>query len=639
MSLKFRILLGFLGSIVLVIVLSAFSVITIGQLSSQMEDGKDRIVSMMRRDSALVGKANDIVGISREIRALASFRDLIGYPLDEKMSAVLGSEGGVVKGLPQNIRTEVSQLYLARRNYLELMERIPNSLDQLDRKVGGLSSSYRNRLQAIPEGSLTELERANASASLSVLALSASQILSAAQRTVALSHDDSAFESFEEVVMESIVSAQGGFAMLEENLASSSAGESLAGDAFGEFGTILLGFVDEEGLSQSLEQLSIKANSIDAASENLYASIMMIQEDSRARSQGMIVDLEAQLASVVERAVHGRSAILWICSVGLLISIVMGVWIPRVINRRLMSASDKMAEVTSALSSSSEQVMAASNVFATGSDQQAASLEETFSALQGISNRSNENIGNADKTVAATRLARETAEDGVSEISELTTAMDSIQQSSAETADIIGTIENIAFQTNLLALNAAVEAARAGPAGAGFAVVADEVRSLAQRVSKAASETGGKIELAIQDSERGARISVRAKERLEEIVARIREADGYVEVIAEATSQQSTGISQSAESMRQMDDVARSTAASAQHTADAATNLEKQSLRLRNAVDDLNDLLTGEQKNEPTAETEMDSRLSRLDAPNQRGSSRGVNRMETRSKVGANGLN
>ena len=41
-------------------------------------------------------------------------------------------------------------------------------------------------------------------------------------------------------------------------------------------------------------------------------------------------------------------------------------------------------------------------------------------------------------------------------------AMEEINTSSKEIADIIGVIEEIAFQTNLLALNAAVEATRAG---------------------------------------------------------------------------------------------------------------------------------------------------------------------------------
>ncbi|MBK1879543.1 methyl-accepting chemotaxis protein [Pelagicoccus mobilis] len=599
MSLKFRIFLGFLGSVVLVLVLSAFAVMTIGQLSSQMESGKDRVVANLKRDSVLVGKANEIVAISRRIEAMNSFDQLQRFDPDEALEAVFGSEGASL-GFPENIRTQVAQLHLTRKNYLQMKEELPRELDKISDQYQRLYQTYGYRLDEVSADLLSVEKRGIAEGALTELAYSASKIVSAAQRTVALSHNDRAFSQFEEKVMNSIVGAQEALATLEESLAGSTVGESLAEDAFGEFGGILIGFVDEEGLSGQLEQLSIKANSIDAASSNLYESIREIQRGTISRSHGMVGELDRQLAGIVSKAIAGRKTILWICGVAVLVAIVMGVWIPRVINRRLQSASVKMSEVTAALSASSGEVLAASSVFASGSDQQASSLEETFAALQEISNRSTENIGNADKTVAATRLARETAEDGVSEISELEAAMTGIQKSSAETADIIGTIEDIAFQTNLLALNAAVEAARAGAAGAGFAVVADEVRSLAQRVSKAASETGSKIEQAIDDSARGAEISIRAKERLENIVKRIREADGYVEVIADATSQQSAGITQTTEAMRQMDDVTRSTANSAKYSAHAADTLEKESHRLRNAVDELNSLLEGKKARNKT---------------------------------------
>ncbi|EDY84822.1 Methyl-accepting chemotaxis protein signaling domain [Verrucomicrobiia bacterium DG1235] len=573
--------------------LSAFAVFTIGEISSQMERGRDRAVAKMELESVVLGKANEIIAISRKIEAKGSYEELEEFRLDAELSEILGSVDASV-GLPENIGAEISQLYVSRKNYLELMEFLPKELDRISGQYRRLYGSYLKQLEAISKDKLGDFDRERANRALAVLAYSTSRIVASAQRAVAFSHNDGVFEEFEEDVMASVMSAQEGFALLEESLEGTGEGEAIAENAFGEFGAILIGFVDEEGLSQSLEQLSIKANSIDAASANLYASIREIQNGTIERSGEMVVDLEMQLAGVVSRAVSGRAMIMWICGGVVAVSVLVGLWVPRVISRRLSMTAEKMSDVTWALSSASEQVMAASGVFASGSDQQAAALEETFASLQDISNRSSENAGNVDRTVETTRLARESAEGGVEEISELELAMISIQQSSAETADIIGTIEDIAFQTNLLALNAAVEAARAGAAGAGFAVVADEVRSLAQRVAKAAHETGGKIQLAIENAERGAVISTRAKERLEEIVTRIREADSYVDIIAEGTSQQSTGISQTAEAMRQMDGVARSTAASAQQTSHASDSLEKQSLRLRNAMYELNDLLYGE---------------------------------------------
>jgi methyl-accepting chemotaxis protein len=160
-----------------------------------------------------------------------------------------------------------------------------------------------------------------------------------------------------------------------------------------------------------------------------------------------------------------------------------------------------------------------------------------------------------------------------------------------EVSKIVKNIDEIAFQTNILALNAAVEAARAGEAGAGFAVVADEVRSLAQRSAAAAKETADKIEAAIASTQRGSRSCGNVSESLEQIAAKVAEADTLVAEIAAAAKQQAQGIRQVGSAMTQMDKVTQGNASSAEQTSAAAAELNSQAGLLQETVEHLRSLI------------------------------------------------
>jgi methyl-accepting chemotaxis protein len=164
------------------------------------------------------------------------------------------------------------------------------------------------------------------------------------------------------------------------------------------------------------------------------------------------------------------------------------------------------------------------------------------------------------------------------------TTMDEINASSRKIADIIGTIDGIAFQTNILALNAAVEAARAGEQGRGFAVVASEVRSLAQRSAAAAKEIKGLIGDSVDKVASGAKLVADAGSTMTEIVSSVQRVSDIISEITAAATEQSTGLSQVNTAVVQLDQVTQQNAALVEESAAAAESLKDQALRLAQVV-------------------------------------------------------
>jgi len=169
-------------------------------------------------------------------------------------------------------------------------------------------------------------------------------------------------------------------------------------------------------------------------------------------------------------------------------------------------------------------------------------------------------------------------------VSKVVGTMSVIEASSKKIAEIIGTIDGIAFQTNILALNAAVEAARAGEQGRGFVVVATEVRTVAQRSAGAAREIKGLIEDSASKVDIGMDQAKRAGSTMHEVVASVKRVSDIISEIAAASGEQRVGIEQVNEAVSQMDQVTQQNAALVEEAAAAAESMKDQAAMLSKTV-------------------------------------------------------
>lgn len=223
-------------------------------------------------------------------------------------------------------------------------------------------------------------------------------------------------------------------------------------------------------------------------------------------------------------------------------------------NEMMTSFHDLILELTSATSqvaSSAAELSTTTEQTSKGMAQQqdettlvATAMTEMNATVHEVTQNTQKTANAAHEAANASRVGKDVVDESITAVKALSDRLSNsaeltqtLEAESANIADILGVINNIAAQTNLLALNAAIEAARAGDQGRGFAVVADEVRSLSSRTA----ESTQKIAVVID------RLQAKTKEAVNAMTTSSTEADEVVEQTMKAgvsLSHISTAISQ-----------------------------------------------------------------------------------------------
>lgn len=247
------------------------------------------------------------------------------------------------------------------------------------------------------------------------------------------------------------------------------------------------------------------------------------------------------------------------------------------------ATADKLAQVVgqtiegmATIKNATAELASGATDLSSRTEAQVARLEQIAASVRQLTTTMRQSADNTDQATKLAASARSSAENGGRVADSAVAAMGQIEQSSQRIFDIVGMIDDIAFQTNLLALNAAVEAARAGEAGRGFAVVAGEVRALAQRSGHASKDIKALIANSSAQVKQGVQLVNDAGATLSEIVSSVKRVSDIVTAIADANSGQLTAVHQVQEAVAQIEQVTQQNAALVEQSTAALGSVDNQ---------------------------------------------------------------
>jgi len=256
-------------------------------------------------------------------------------------------------------------------------------------------------------------------------------------------------------------------------------------------------------------------------------------------------------------------------------------------NRFIEKLRDIMVQVKDAaarLNDGTDEISAGSEDLSGRTGEQAASISETSTTLEGFTHIVKVNTDNSAEVTR--RLGNFNAEMLAKRdlMVNVTSTMKEIEDSGKKIDNIITVINDISFQTNLLALNAAVEAARAGEAGRGFAVVAAEVKNLAQKTAESSKTIQDIVSNNVASTKKGMELVNETSAFFAAIMEIMSELVKKIGEISEGSKEQSTGVEQINRAIMQLGDVINQNTALVEKLSAASKSMSADTHRLNALV-------------------------------------------------------
>ena len=546
-------------------------------MSTQNDDG--RIINLAGKQRMLTQKmSKEAFAISQGVGSKGSLEKTINL-FDKTLKGLISGDADL--GLPPTQDTEtLGQLTHVQKQWKELNANLDVIIANSDESTAALSYINDNNLKLLKEmnGAVGMLEEKEFDA-----------------KTVNLVGKQRMLT--QKMVKETLGLVQGG--ETSDTLAKTSGlfDKTLKGLISGDSGLGLSAMTDDN-IQAKLRSIQSLWNDFY---ENINTVLKLVPDTNNALAY--MNDHNVKLLKEMNKAVglyeglSGRKAAIvsWsniIVVIITIITILVG-WFLIVLplTRVLAKLVNNLSSASGQVAAAAEQISASSQSLAQGASEQASSIEETSASMEEMASVTRQNANNSQEAAKLVDMCCLAAENGNGAVAEMSSSMEEINTSNKKIAEITKVIDGIAFQTNLLALNAAVEAARAGEHGKGFAVVAEEVRNLAQRSAVAAKDTAKLIDDCVDKADNGAKVAIKCKESLEEIVKNVKKATDLTKEITNASGEQSEGIGQVSGAVQQMDQITQQNAANAEETASASEELTAQSQNMMDQVGTLSALV------------------------------------------------